>query len=40
MLRRRLKETEAISKTHVPALDGVRGVAILVVLVHNLSIFV
>lgn len=28
----------APSKTHVPALDGVRGIAILVVLVHNLSI--
>jgi peptidoglycan/LPS O-acetylase OafA/YrhL len=27
------------SKVHLPALDGVRGLAILVVLVHNLSIF-
>lgn len=28
----------APSKTHLPALDGVRGIAILVVLLHNLSI--
>lgn len=28
----------APSKIHLPALDGVRGIAILVVLVHNLSI--
>lgn len=28
----------APSKAHLPALDGVRGIAILVVLVHNLSI--
>lgn len=30
--------TSAPSKAHLPALDGVRGIAILVVLVHNLSI--
>jgi peptidoglycan/LPS O-acetylase OafA/YrhL len=29
----------APSKAHLPALDGVRGLAILVVLVHNLSVF-
>ncbi|MBS2011608.1 MAG: acyltransferase [Deltaproteobacteria bacterium] len=32
------RTARVLSKTHLPALDGVRGVAILVVLVHNLSI--
>src|SRR5687767_2503274 len=34
-----MQQPSARSRAHVPALDGVRGIAILVVLVHNLSVF-